>query len=70
MTIINQGVAKLITKIVLITEKNIDKKKFTDWGIFSSMVYISLENRLRIRPEGVVSKNDIGSRRILLSSRL
>ena len=70
MTIINQGVAKLIAKIVLITEKNIDKKKFTDWGIFSSMVYMSLENRLRIRPEGVVSKNDIGSRRILLSSRL
>ena len=31
---------------------------------------MSLENRLRIRPEGVVSKNDIGSRRILTSNLL
>ena len=31
---------------------------------------MSLENRLRIRPEGVVSKNDIGSRRMFMSSRL
>ena len=39
-------------------------------GIVSSMVLISLENLLRIRPDGVVSKNDIGSRRIFTSSRL
>ena len=31
---------------------------------------MSLENRLRIRPEGVVSKNDIGSRRIFTSNLL
>ena len=31
---------------------------------------MSLENRLRIRPDGVVSKNDIGSRRIFTSNRL
>ena len=36
-------------------------------GIVSS---ISLENRFRIQPDGVVSKNDIGSRRMFTSRRL
>ena len=31
---------------------------------------MSLENLFRILPDGVVSKNDIGSRRMLTSSRL
>ena len=39
-------------------------------GIVSSMVLMSLENRLRIRPDGVVSKNDIGSRRMFTSNWL
>ena len=34
------------------------------------MVLMSLENRLRIRPDGVVSKNDIGSRRMFTSNWL
>ena len=46
------------------------KIKSTQLGSVSSMVLMSLENRLRIRPEGVVSKNDIGSHRMFSSSRL
>ena len=33
----------------------------------SSMIYMSLEKRLRMRPRGVVSKKDMGERRMLPS---
>ena len=36
-------------------------------GSVASSVSVSLLKRLMMRPEGVVSKNDIGSRRILAS---
>ena len=56
--------------MVSITMKRVKIKSSTQLGSVSSMVLISLENRLRIRPEGVVSKNDIGSRRMFTSSCL
>ena len=56
--------------MVSITMKRVKIKSSTQLGIVSSMVLISLENRLRIRPEGVVSKNDIGNRRMFTSSCL
>lgn len=45
-------------------------KSSTDWGMTSSIVYISLENLFRIRPTGVVSKKDIGERRMLVNMPL
>ena len=38
MTTINNGVARLITKIVLIIEKKVTRNSFTERGISSSMV--------------------------------
>ena len=66
----NSGVTKLITKIVFSTVKEAIRNDRIERGIVSSMVLMSLENRLRIRPDGVVSKNDIGSRRMFTSNRL
>ena len=60
------GVAIRITMIVDTTVKTVMMNPRSDRGIVSSMVYTSLEKRFRIRPSGVVSKNDIGDR-IMLS---
>jgi hypothetical protein len=35
-----------------------------------SMISMSFENRFVMRPNGVVSKNDIGARRVRLTARL
>ena len=70
ITTMNRGVTKLITNIVFSTLKEAIRNDRIERGIVSSMVLMSLENRLRIRPDGVVSKNDIGNRRMFISKRL
>ena len=57
-----------MTKIVPSMEKNVARNDLIDLGIASSIVLISLENLFTIRPMGVVSKKDIGERRILSKS--
>ena len=52
---------------MLIMENREDMKAFNDVGMTSSIMWMSLENRFKIRPRGVVSKNDIGDRRTFLS---
>ena len=56
--------------MVLTTIKKFARNDRMERGIVSSMVLMSFENRFIIRPEGVVSKNDIGSRRMFTSNRL
>lgn len=63
----NMGVAILITIIVLKTLNTVMMNDRKDRGMVSSMIFTSLENLLRMRPRGVVSKNDMGERRMLLS---
>ena len=67
MAIKNVGVAMVITTSVLITVRRVSKTVLDDLGMTPSIVYMSLENRFKIRPRGVVSKNDIGDRRMFLS---
>ena len=67
MTMTNVGVAITITMNVLTTRKEVNRKERVDLGMTSSMVYMSLAKRLRTRPSGVVSKNDIGDRSMFLS---
>lgn len=55
-----RGVAKVMANRVPNTLKKVLKKAPMERGTVSSMVYKSFENRLTIRPMGVVSKNDIG----------
>ena len=38
-----------------------------EFGMAWSMMYMSFEKRLRMRPRGVVSKNDMGERRMFFS---
>ena len=64
------GETTTMTIMVLMTEKNVDRKLSSDWGIISSMVSMSFEKRFRIRPRGVVSKKDMGDRRMQLSMPL
>ena len=47
---------------VVKTLVNVVRKNRILSGILTSMVSMSLENRLRMRPRGVVSKKDIGAR--------
>jgi len=58
----------LITTIVLRKENNINSD--ADCGIALSMMEMSFENLFRTLPDGVVSKNDIGSHRMFNNSRL
>ena len=61
----NIGVAITMTMIVETTVNTVLINILMFHGIVSSMVQISLEKRFKMRPSGVVSKNDIGERRIL-----
>ena len=67
ITIAKVGVAIMITIIALITLKTQRMKFRTEKGMTSSMVLMSFEKRLRTRPRGVVSKNDMGDLRMFLS---
>ena len=51
-----------MTMSVVKTLLNAARKSRMLDGTWRSMVSISLENRLRMRPRGVVSKKDIGAR--------
>ena len=46
------------------------KKEEKELGRVSSTILMSLENLLRMRPRGVVSKKDMGERRMLERSFL
>ena len=64
------GVATETTRSTPIADRILYKNDWIVVGMVSSMIKISRENRFKIRPRGVVSKNDIGHRRMLLSSLL
>ena len=70
MTTAKMGVAMRMTMMVDTTVNTVMMNPRSDRGIVSSMVYTSFENRLSIRPRGVVSKNDIGERMMLSSMEL
>ena len=70
MTTKKMGVAILMTMIVENTENSVKRNERMDRGIVSSITLMSLENRFKIRPRGVVSKKDIGERRMLFMSLL
>lgn len=56
-----------MTTTVLMTVKNVFIQLLISCGRVLSMVSMSLENLFRIRPMGVVSKNDMGDLRMLES---
>ena len=64
------GVVTTITIRVATTVRNVKMKERRERGMTSSMMYVSLENLLRIRPRGVVSKKNMGDRRMFLSMEL
>lgn len=68
ITTITNGVFMTITIIVAIRVDSEITKKLQIRGNLSSNISISPENRFIIRPVGVVSKNDIGDRRMLLKT--
>lgn len=70
MTTRNIGVAMETTMMVLKTEKKVMRKERMERGMVSSMILMSLENRFSMRPMGVVSKKDMGDRRMLSSMLL
>ena len=70
MVMMKTGVAKQIMKRVLIIPRKYKIQLRKDTGRVSSIVEISPANLFTIRPEGVVSKNPMGARRILFSSCL
>lgn len=70
MTMRKMGVAMLTTMMVLKTERMVMRKERIERGMVSSITLMSLENLLRIRPRGVVSKKDMGQRRMLSISFL
>ena len=51
-----------MTMIVDMSGANVMRKFCENCGMFVSIMSMSFENRLTIRPRGVVSKNDIGHR--------
>lgn len=61
------GVLKLMITIVARIWKNHDTSIRSVDGMFVSITSISLENLLMILPSGVVSKKDIGARRMLVN---
>ena len=65
MIIKKVGVVIQMTITVAMTVQNEAIKSENDRGSISSTVSMSLENLLRIRPRGVVSKKDMGERRML-----
>jgi len=54
-----------MTMTVDISGANVTRKFCENCGMFVSTMSMSFENRLTIRPRGVVSKNDIGHRNTL-----
>lgn len=58
----NIGVAMDITIMVLKTVYRVSMKPWIEFGMTWSIMNMSLENLLRMRPRGVVSKKDIGER--------
>ena len=64
------GVVTTMTIKVDTTIRKVKMKERRERGMTSSTMYVSLEKRLRILPRGVVSKNDIGERRMFLSMEL
>ena len=62
------GVAIEITTMVLKTLNTVIINERKDLGIVSSIIFTSFENRFRIRPRGVVSKKDMGERRMFSRS--
>jgi len=62
-----RGIAKTIVKMVPATFKLVVNIILTFIGIWLSTTSISLENRFKILPRGVVSKKDIGERRMRIS---
>ena len=69
-TIKKVGVAIQMTIIVATTVKRDERKSEKDLGSVSSTVLMSLENLLRMWPRGVVSKKDMGERKMLKRSFL
>ena len=63
-TAINIGVVYMMMIKVLISGPSKRKRFKTYCCMLLSMMSTSLENLFRIRPKGVVSKNDIGQRTI------
>lgn len=70
MTDRKRGVEYEITTSTDKTLKNIMIQNRMLIGSTLSITSTSFENRLRMRPSGVVSKNDIGSRIVFFSSLL
>ena len=66
----NNGVATEMTRTTPTADNTLYKNDRTVAGMISSITNISKENRFKTRPIGVVSKNDIGHRRMFLSSLL
>lgn len=67
MTMRNIGKAMETAIMVLKTINRVVRKVRRERGRVSSMIFTSLENLLRMRPRGVVSKKDIGVLRMLSS---
>lgn len=70
ITTMNHGVEYEMTINTAMVLKNIMIQNRMDIGSTLSMTSTSFEKRFRIRPSGVVSKNDIGRRIELFSSLL
>lgn len=66
----NIGVAMDIAMMLLMTENSVIRNTRRDRGMVWSIMFTSLENLLRMRPRGVVSKNDMGALRTVLSMLL
>lgn len=64
------GVEMEITMKIAMTLKPIQIQLRITAGKRASTTSVSFENRFMMRPRGVVSKNDIGKRTVLLSSPL
>jgi len=52
-----------MTMIIEMSGANVMRKFCANCGMLVSRMSMSLENRLTMRPRGVVSKNDMGQRR-------
>ena len=57
-----KGVAIETTIITCATEKPVERNPLSECGMALSSTSTSFEKRFRMRPAGVVSKNDMGAR--------
>ena len=69
-TIKKVGVAMMIAMSVIMMPKKQLRRAENEGGRVASTMLMSLENLLRMRPRGVVSKKDMGERRMLERIRL